>query len=637
MSSSLNSKLVSKSYPFRPQRYHAWDVAETHPHVLWNSTLGSTHDFAIINFSEQGLCIEADEKKLPLKSGDILSSLQIIFNQETLLSSKAKIKHVTRSKDSTQQRYGLRLLDTSLDIAKVFSLRNQAQQDSSQNIQTIEQKRSPRLPKEAFNSLEIHAAFQQEDIWIDVEIENVSAFGFCLKLPHQITIDNQEEFQPGATLKKFRFCVAGRELFFGDLRIIHCQTSENHWRLGTFCLGGQEVLLSGIHSALKLKDLKAGFNNFLAKTQKNERIHPDFKLALNDFRYFLEATKSYLEEAEKQIGQLASAKERTEALEAIRDFSERKLAKKVKTLIKNMEKVVTTLNKQDDEIHRKYFQEQMLDLTNGCLVFRRALEKPLGYAGDFELMNSLYHRTQEGRNLWERVINSCFNHLEPAQAVRNRAIYLEKKLAELIQNKPDQSQINILSLACGPCEEIQRYLQRKPRHINKVNFYLLDQEEQAIHYAQQKLYPLASTLEAQSPPIQFSFYQHGVKNLLKEPEVIATYPKMDFVYSAGLFDYLPAPIAKRLTQVLLTMLKPQGKLIIGNFQKDHPNYFVETYFSDWFLILRSQQEIFDFLPNPNWQAYAHIEAESTNTNLFLNVEKPSQNSKLMKENFSLLK
>jgi len=75
----------------------------------------------------------------------------------------------------------------------------------------------------------------------------------------------------------------------------------------------------------------------------------------------------------------------------------------------------------------------------------------------------------------------------------------------------------------------------------------------------------------------------------------------DFVYSAGLFDYIKTfPSEKKgtiaLTKQLFDLLKPQGQLLIGNFSDENPLgvKWIMEFICDWFLIHRSRQEVLNF-------------------------------------------
>ena len=58
------------------------------------------------------------------------------------------------------------------------------------------------------------------------------------------------------------------------------------------------------------------------------------------------------------------------------------------------------------------------------------------------------------------------------------------------------------------------------------------------------------------------------------------------VYCAGLYDYLPDPVATKLTTVLMGLLRDEGHLLIGNFVADFGTAAYMEAFMDWRLIGR---------------------------------------------------
>jgi hypothetical protein len=67
--------------------------------------------------------------------------------------------------------------------------------------------------------------------------------------------------------------------------------------------------------------------------------------------------------------------------------------------------------------------------------------------------------------------------------------------------------------------------------------------------------------------------------------------RFDLVYSAGLYDYLAAPLAQRLTTCLFEMLTPGGRLLVGNFLPNQPDAgYMETYMG-WQLLHRTDAEL----------------------------------------------
>jgi SAM-dependent methyltransferase len=65
----------------------------------------------------------------------------------------------------------------------------------------------------------------------------------------------------------------------------------------------------------------------------------------------------------------------------------------------------------------------------------------------------------------------------------------------------------------------------------------------------------------------------------------------DFVYAAGLYDYLPDAVAVKLTMKCVSMLKPGGTFLFANFSPETDvDGYMET-FMNWALLLRSEREM----------------------------------------------
>ena len=84
-----------------------------------------------------------------------------------------------------------------------------------------------------------------------------------------------------------------------------------------------------------------------------------------------------------------------------------------------------------------------------------------------------------------------------------------------------------------------------------------------------------------------------VGNIIRREEILSELKlPVDFVYSAGLFDYLSQPVAKTLVERLSGWLKSDGQMIIGNFNYGYPQT-ISDFTGDWKLICRSDDEMLD--------------------------------------------
>jgi extracellular factor (EF) 3-hydroxypalmitic acid methyl ester biosynthesis protein len=75
--------------------------------------------------------------------------------------------------------------------------------------------------------------------------------------------------------------------------------------------------------------------------------------------------------------------------------------------------------------------------------------------------------------------------------------------------------------------------------------------------------------------------------------------RLDLAYTAGLYDYLPLPVARRLTARMFAMLRPGGRVLVANFCPELRDAGYMESFMNWPLIYRTEQEmhgIADALP-----------------------------------------
>lgn len=226
-------------------------------------------------------------------------------------------------------------------------------------------------------------------------------------------------------------------------------------------------------------------------------------------------------------------------------------------------------------------------------LWRRGYEKPLGYPGDFEMMNSVYAWDREGECAYGKLMHRI--GLDVAECISTRMVLMEQAIAEAVGAKSGAGEsgddpVRITSLGCGPAQEVMNYLRIKSRP-RRVEFTLIDQDERALSCAYARTYPEVVRLgdEASVNCLHISFSQ-----VMRAGPLFQKLPLQDLIYSVGLVDYLSARRARALVTDLYDQLAPGGLLIVGNMRDmPHGNLWPLEFIIDWSLIYRDAKEMRD--------------------------------------------
>ena len=209
----------------------------------------------------------------------------------------------------------------------------------------------------------------------------------------------------------------------------------------------------------------------------------------------------------------------------------------------------------------------------------RSFSKPRGYAGDGVLIDMVYKHngahmrgtTQLGRQIYEITANA-----PAAKAVRNRREYIARLIDTIASEKHGAS---VMAVACGHLRECELSQAVQGRALGK--YVAVDQDPKNLAVIQRDYTDLGITVR------QSSLRDILCGNFNGE--------RFDLIYTAGLYDYLPNPVAKRLTSVLFDMLTHGGVLFVANFLPQIRDAgYMESYMA-WSLIYRSENELIELL------------------------------------------
>ena len=432
-------------------------------------------------------------------------------------------------------------------------------------------------------------------------------------------------FKIGDCIKNMRLYSMDKEVHATSATILHIQDED---KAGTIvsrigCTFKDNILdVESIIEMDKVSRLRNEFMDFIQSMAVEENLDPEFVHLASHLRSIFTKFKERLSH-EEQIILKEDEKLQPVLLEALRDLSFEALRDTVCRYYNRFSKIIDKFaDPKMHFIHHAFFQKQLSEFIWQSRMLHRAYYKPLGYAGDYEMMNIIYRNQFEGNDIFSQVMNKIDCEGVAANAVRNRRFYLYEKLNNLMKSSNPQVTKKVMSVACGPTVELYDLLssQGDGKPHGRMEFIAMDQSAQAIENARSNIEHL---IENRSD-IVVHFAQDNIKRLIAGAgNRNDLYTNLDLVYSAGLFDYLSDRAAVRLIRKLYNFLKPGGVLIIGNFGPYNPQQFIMEYGSEWFLVYRSEQDLMELGKSIPENALISVEKEPEGVNLFLNIQKPA--------------
>jgi extracellular factor (EF) 3-hydroxypalmitic acid methyl ester biosynthesis protein len=165
---------------------------------------------------------------------------------------------------------------------------------------------------------------------------------------------------------------------------------------------------------------------------------------------------------------------------------------------------------------------------------------------------------------------------------------------------------------------VRRFLNECPES-DLAEIDLLDFNAETLEYTRESL---EETRAAAGRKTELRYFQRSVHQLLRAAtqggeEEFTGY---DFVYCAGLFDYLSQRVCKRMVELFCTMVKPGGVVIVSNVATRNPRKAWMEYVMEWNLIYRDENDMMDLVPEGLKVKNATVGAEATGVNLLLEIE-----------------
>lgn len=346
-------------------------------------------------------------------------------------------------------------------------------------------------------------------------------------------------------------------------------------------------------------------------------ILPEYRELTAEILYLFRAYRGLLDEFESKLGDIPEHEREARLHEALVACEERMVPQWQELWYRGNDITFPIINDPIALAEHKRYTEQVLtpDFMPGP-VMRRCYEKPLGYPGDYQIMNYVYKWERIGGTPYEKLLHRI--GIETGACVGTRLRMTQKKLGGWIAEHTGSDPMHITNLGCGSAFEVSDYLKidQLPRD---VNFTLIDQDHDALSYAYEHAHPevVRHRGKASVRCLQASFAQ-----LLKAGPLFNSLPPQDIIYSLGLYDYLSARRAKALTHDLYDQLAPGGYMVLANVKVGRETCMWPLEFiTDWSLVYRSEDDMWAMVEGLDCERIS-LEEDPTKCVYVMVVRKP---------------
>nr|WP_220810896.1 class I SAM-dependent methyltransferase [Cupriavidus sp. UME77] len=355
----------------------------------------------------------------------------------------------------------------------------------------------------------------------------------------------------------------------------------------------------GREAELFINDWDARFN-----------IRRDYQIVVNEMRAFLSEVSRWVEQVD-----LTENLPKTDG--RLREDVFYELATpimlKVKTYLDRLEGEAEQVDAEIAPVHRTYAQSALHPLLLRAPFVYRTFTKPLGYAGDYEMVNQILNDPQQGPTTYFQIVNTAFLKAAVATAHRNRI----DLLVDFLSRQADAARaagrpFRILNVGCGPAFEIQRFVREYPQP-ELLSFQLVDFSEETLAYTKSSIEDSAASA---GHKVSVEMVHQSVHELLKRkiaPDD-AGLREFDAVYCAGLFDYLSDKVCSRLLSYFAARTRPGGQLLVTNVHSDNPEKFGMEHLLEWYLIYRDEARMSMLLPEQSRDHKLYV--DQTGVNVF---------------------
>lgn len=225
-------------------------------------------------------------------------------------------------------------------------------------------------------------------------------------------------------------------------------------------------------------------------------------------------------------------------------------------------------------------QREVLPYISKTRLGDRLYSKPRGYGGDYSALELIYGDEPEGTGTLGRLLDRCLLDVPAIRALRARRLILAEEIRKTIDRVPGTARV--MSVACGPATELFDVFDRldDKRCLEST---LIDVDFQALLHISEIVQARGLTKQVQMTVKNLVYLALGRSELDS--------PAQDLVYSIGLVDYFNDGMVLRVLDHVYSVLKPGGRVLLGNFHPRNPSKALLDHIFEWSLIHRTGEDM----------------------------------------------
>lgn len=347
----------------------------------------------------------------------------------------------------------------------------------------------------------------------------------------------------------------------------------------------------------------------------NQRFHigESYQVAVSELRAYLSDVSRWVDQADMSATLPKDAEGRLRK-DVFFEIAE-PLMLRTRDYFDRLEEVAGAVPAPLQTSHRSFAQTAIHPLILRAPFVYRTFAKPLGYAGDYQMVNQMLSDPRDGASTYFQIINTFFLNAPVATAHRNRIDILVDSLSAQTERPGNEGPVRILNVGCGPAVEIQRLIAQHPSPERFV-FTLMDFSEETLAYTRSMI---DKACAKRGVRVEVEFVHESVHNLLKRSSGTRQLPEtpFDFVYCAGLFDYLSDKVCNRLLEYFIGRTRLGGEVLVTNVHERNPDRNVMEHVLEWHLIYRDEAGMRAVAPER--ASVEQLWTDSTGVNVFMRL------------------